>query len=263
MRTGSASPAPSANSAGSATLALIRQGLHSCSLFAPWPELVIDRIARIARLAHYERGAVVMPEDRVRRDLKLVVSGRLAVSGVNAGGAKFMLSLIGPGEIVGLVRLLKQGGHLYDYEAHDNTMVIHLPCEAVEAVLDQTPALWKDVAFLAMERQRDSIVAMQRGALGGVQQRVAMILVQVAKGESDRARIGKGGRAEPQVLRLSQSDLAHMVSVSRQTINKEIGLLARKGIVEAAYGRLAILDMQALRRIAQWQSVQMAQATTG
>lgn len=253
MRTGSALPASSASANALANQALIRQGLHSCALFAPWPELAIDRVVHIARLAHYERGSVVLPEDRDRRDLKLVVSGRLAVSGVNAGGAKFMLSLIGPGEIVGLVRLLKQDGHLYDYEAHVDTIVIHLPSEALVAVLDQTPVLWKDVALLALERQRDSIVAMQRGALGGVQQRLAMILVQVAKGESDYARTSKGGRAEPQALRLSQSDLANMVSVSRQTINKEIGLLASKGIVEASYGRLTIVDMHALRRIAQWQ----------
>lgn len=249
MRTG---PALQGASAASSTLALIRQGLRSCSLFAPWPDLVIDRVARIARLAHYERGAVVLPEEIDSRDLKLVVSGRLAVSGVNAGGSKFMLSLIGPGEIVGLVRLLKQGRHLYDYEAHEATVVIHLPSEALEAVLDQTPTLWKDIAFLAMERQRDSIVAMQRGALGGVQQRLAMVLVQVAKGESEQVRAGRAKSPAVQELCLSQSDLAHMVSVSRQTINKEIGLLARKGIVEAAYGRLTIRDMPALRRIAQW-----------
>lgn len=253
MRTGATSSVASANETTSTTLALICKGLRSCSLFAPWPDLVIDRIARIARLARYERGAVVLPEGRDRRELKLVLSGRLAVSDVNAGGSKFMLSLIGPGEIVGLVRLLKQGGRLYDYEAHEDTMVIHLPSEALEAVLDQTPALWKDVALLAMERQRDSIVAMQRGALAGVQQRLAMILVQVAKGESSHPRRGNARSTEAQVLHLSQSDLAHMVSVSRQTINKEIGQMARKGIVEASYGQLTVLDMQALRRIARWQ----------
>jgi CRP-like cAMP-binding protein len=227
------------------TQARIQQGLRRCALFAAWPDLVIDRIARIARLAHYPRGAEVLPKDRLRRELKVVVSGYLAVSGVNAGGTKFMLTLIGPGEIVGLVRLLKQGGRLYDYQAHQDTVLIHLQSDALEAVLDQTPALWKDVAFMTMERQRDSIIAMQRSALGGVSQRVAEILVQVARVTGERGE----GRALH--LRVSQSDLAHMVSVSRQTINKELGLLARQGIVRAAYGQLTILDMPALRRIAE------------
>lgn len=227
------------------THALIQRGLRRCSLFANWPDLVIDRIARIARLARYERGAEVTPQRRLQRELKLVVTGCLAVISVNASGAKFMLSLIGPGQIVGLVRLLKQGGRLYDYQAHEETVLIHLPCEELEAVIDRTPTLWKDVAFLTMERQRDSIVTMQRSALGGVQQRLAEVLVQAAQLTGERAE----GRALR--LRLSQSDLAHMVLVSRQTINKELGFLARHGIVQATYGHLTIFDMPALRRIAE------------
>ncbi len=246
-------PAPTAATDPTQVQALIQQGLRRCALFAAWPDLVIDRIARIARLAHYPRGAEVIPKDRTRRELKVVVSGYLAVSGVNAGGSKFMLTLVGPGEVVGLVRLLKQGGRIYDYQAHEDTALIHLPSDALEAVLDQTPALWKDVAFLTMERQRDSIIAMQRSALGGVSQRVAEILLQVARLKGERILAGKGTRGEGRALRLrvSQSDLAHMVSVSRQTINKELGLLAREGIVQAAYGQLTVLDMPALRRIAE------------
>lgn len=60
-----------------------------------------------------------------------------------------MLSLIGPGEVVGLVRLLKVGARLYDYHAHEDTVLVHLPSEAQHAVLDQTSLLWKDVALLA------------------------------------------------------------------------------------------------------------------
>jgi len=246
-------PAPTAATDPSQVQALIQQGLRRCALFAAWPDLVIDRIARIAQLAQYPRGSEVMPKDRLRRELKVVVSGYLAVSGVNEGGAKFMLTLIGPGEVVGLVRLLKQGGRLYDYQAHEDTVLLHLSSDALEAVLDQSPALWKDVAMRALERQRDSIIAMQRSALGGVSQRLAEILLQVARLKGEKIPDRKGTRGDGRTLRLrvSQSDLAHMVSVSRQTINKELGLLAREGIVQAAYGQLTVLDISALRRIAE------------
>ena len=246
-------PAPTVATEPSQAQALIQQGLRRCALFAAWPDLVIDRIARIARLAHYPRGSEVLPKDRLRRELKVVVSGYLAVSGVNAGGAKFMLTLVGPGEVVGLVRLLKHGGRLYDYQAHEDTVLLHLSSDALEAVLDQSPALWKDVAMRALERQRDSIIAMQRSALGGVSQRVAEILLQVARLKGERIPDSKGARGDLRALRLrvSQSDLAHMVSVSRQTINKELGLLAREGIVQASYGHLTLLDMPALRKIAE------------
>ena len=148
-------------------MALIQRGLRRCTSFKDWPDLVIDRLAAIAHLGHYPRGAPVRMRDRAQRDVKVVVSGALAVSGVNARGSKFTLVLIGPGEFVGLVRLLRQGG-LYDYHAHEDSVVIHLPSDAMVAVLDQTPRLWKDVAMMALERQRDSIVTIQRRALGGL-----------------------------------------------------------------------------------------------
>jgi DeoR/GlpR family transcriptional regulator of sugar metabolism len=52
------------------------------------------------------------------------------------------------------------------------------------------------------------------------------------------------------VLRISQSDLAAMLSVSRQTINKELRLLEQRGLLQAAYGRLTIVDLAGLLRLA-------------
>jgi DNA-binding GntR family transcriptional regulator len=52
------------------------------------------------------------------------------------------------------------------------------------------------------------------------------------------------------VLRISQSDLAAMLSVSRQTVNKELRLLEQRGLLQAAYGRLTIVDLAGLLRLA-------------
>jgi len=52
------------------------------------------------------------------------------------------------------------------------------------------------------------------------------------------------------VLRISQSDLAAMLSVSRQTINKELRLLEQRGLLQAAYGRLTLVDLAGLGRAA-------------
>lgn len=228
------------------SLTLIQRGLRRCNLFKDWPDLVIDRLARIARLEHYPRGAQVLAQDRLQRDVILAVSGTLAISGVNVRGGKFTLSLVGPGEPFGLIRLLNQGDQFYDYHAHVDSVVIHLASDALTAVIDQTPRLWKDVALLALSRHRDSIITMQRRALGGMQQSLAQALLDLAR--SGGLRPGGDGAIR---LDLSQAELAHMLSVSRQTMNKELGLLAKQGLVGIAYGQVRLLDMPGLRRIAQ------------
>ncbi len=227
-------------------LALIQRALRCCALFRDWPELAVDRIARIARLERYERRTQVMAQDRQRREVLVVVSGCMEVSGMNAAGAKFMLSMHGPGDVVALVRLLKDVPMVYDYHAREDTVLVHLPSDALRAILDDSPLLWKDVALLALKRQHESIVLMQRRALGRPQQSLAETLVKLA------GWLGQPIDGGPAIsLRLSQGELATMLSVSRQTMNKELRLLAQQGMVTADYGQLTILDLAALRRMAE------------
>lgn len=227
-------------------LALIHRALRCCALFRDWPDTAVDRIARIARLERYMRRTQVLAQDRQRREVLVVVSGRLEVSGVNSAGAKFVLSMLGPGEIVALVRLLQAGQLIYDYHAHEDTVLVHLPSDELRTILDGMPLLWKDVALLALERQRDSIASMQRRALGRLQQSLAETLVRLVDG------YGQPIDGEPTIsLRVSQSDLASMLSVSRQTMNKQLRLLAQQGVLTADYGHLTILDLPSLRRMAE------------
>jgi CRP/FNR family transcriptional regulator, cyclic AMP receptor protein len=55
-------------------------------------------------------------------------------------------------------------------------------------------------------------------------------------------------------LKVSQNDLAAMVSVSRQTINRELARLTRQGVISVEYGRLTILDPASLRALAEGKS---------
>ncbi|WP_051303053.1 Crp/Fnr family transcriptional regulator [Comamonas composti] len=226
-------------------LALIQRGLRTCALFRTWPDAALDRMARLAHVRCYERHTQVLTQDRPRREVLAVISGCLEVSGVNASGLKFVLGLLGPGEVTGLIRLLKNLTPIYDYHAHEDTTLVHLPCEGLSAVLDAHPHLWKSVAFAALERQRDSVAIIQRRALGCFQQVLAETLVRLSQWHGQPA-----GSPAMLNLHVSQSDLASMLCVSRQTINKELQLLARQAMLAVKYGHLVILDLPALQELA-------------
>ena len=102
--------------------ALIGRALRLCTMLRNWPDRVLDRLAGVAQLQRYERRTQVLANDRQRREVLVVVSGCLEVSGVNAQGVKFVLSMHGPGEILGLVRLLEGVEMMYDYHAHEDTV---------------------------------------------------------------------------------------------------------------------------------------------
>lgn len=200
---------------------------------------------RSARLERYRRRTQVLSEDRHKRELLAVVSGYLEISSSTALGRKYVTGLVGSGQIAPLVRLLDDVPLGYDYHAHDDSVIVHLPCDAVLAVMDADPVLWRSVARLGLQRQRQSVAALQSQMLAPVRGRVAATLLSLAELHGAREQDGLQVR-----LHLSQADLAAMLTLSRQTINKELGRLVAQGLIALSYKRIMVLDSEALRRIA-------------
>ena len=198
-----------------------------------------------ARLVRYRRRTQVLARDRHKRELLAVVSGCLEISSMSSQGRKYVNALLGPGQVAPLVRLLADVPLPYDYHAHEDSVIVHLPCDAVIAVLDTEPVLWRDVAKLALQRQRLSVVLLQNQMLNSVRGRVAATLMSVIH------FYGKQVEAAASLpVRLSQNDLAAMFGLSRQTINKELGRLVAEGVIDMSYKCIRIVDPDKLARVA-------------
>ena len=217
-----------------------------CRLMRDWPSDVLDNLAAVARLGHYARHEQILADDPLRREVLVVASGGVAVDSVDASGARFLLSIHGPGEITALMRLLEDVGFVYDFHAREPTVLVHIPADALLHALDAHPRLWRDVCVLMLSRAHEQIVMRQQGTLGELDCRLANAVVQLARVHGQIAK-----ESAALYLRVSQSDLAAMLSVSRQTVNKELRRLEQRGLLHAAYGRLEIRDLPGLERMAQ------------
>ncbi|WPG37067.1 MULTISPECIES: Crp/Fnr family transcriptional regulator [Variovorax] len=198
-----------------------------------------------ARLVRYRRRTQVLASDRRKRELLAVVSGCLEISNMNPQGRKYVNALLGPGQVAPLVRLLADVPLPYDYHAHEDSVIVHLPSDAVIALLDAEPVLWRDVAKLALQRQRLSVMLLQGQMLNSVRARVAATLTSVIHFYGMQV---KAAASLP--VRLSQNDLAAMLGLSRQTINKELGRLVAEGVIDMSYKRIRIVDPERLMLIA-------------
>ncbi|MFT3779120.1 MAG: Crp/Fnr family transcriptional regulator [Ottowia sp.] len=228
------------------TQALIRRSIGLCRMMRAWPAGVLDELSAVARLGRYERHEQILADDPQRREVLVVASGCVVVDSVDASGARFLLAMFGPGDITGLVRLLEDTRFVYHFHAREPTVLVHVPGGALRGVLDAHPALWRDVCLLMLQRQQQQIVARRRGTLSHLGRQLADTVVQIAHSHGVPARDAAGVSVP-----VSQSDLAAMLSVSRQTINKELRLLEQRGLLHAEYGRLAILDLPGLEQMAQ------------
>ncbi len=224
---------------------LVRHAIATCSVFARWSPDRVASLARVANLRRYKRGNVVPTGAGAERQALLTVSGHLEISQTTSAGKRFVMGIVGEGEIAGLFRLLDDPEVGYGYVARDETTVIHLRCADLAELLDAEPTGWRDVARIVLQRQVQAVAAgLDQIVLGGADYRVAATLQRLAT--LFGVRSAQGTRLK---LRLSQDDLADMLCVSRQTVNKELRRLEDMSVIFCAYNTVTILDSEALHQI--------------
>ncbi|AMM23037.1 Crp/Fnr family transcriptional regulator [Variovorax sp. PAMC 28711] len=227
------------------SLALMRNAIANSKLFARWTPDQIAKLARSASFRRYRRGNVVPTGSGADRQALLTVSGLLEISQTTSGGRRFVMGIVGGGEVAGLIRLFGNPVVEYGYVARDNAAVIHLPCAELMALLDTDPVYWRDLARVVLQRKVDAVAAvLDQVVIGGADYRIAATLQRLGKLFGVHAP--QGTRLK---LRLSQDDLADMLCVSRQTVNKELRRLEEMGVILCAYNTVTILDSDALHRI--------------
>ncbi|MFT3800095.1 MAG: Crp/Fnr family transcriptional regulator [Burkholderiaceae bacterium] len=220
-------------------------------LLASWPDEARQAITRASRMARYRRRTLIMSRESTSRELLAVVSGCIEVVAFNADGRRYLNALLGPCSIVPIVQLLDQCSRSYDYYAREDSLIVHIPRSALVLQLDRDPVLWKTVAQLAMERQRSSVAELRALTVGSTRRRIAAILLRMARIYApDRSCASMGAETDAIDVNLAQHDLAAMLCVSRQTVNKELGALVEAGVLHMAYKRLTIIDGAQLERLA-------------
>jgi len=74
----------------------------------------------------------------------------LLAAQLRPAGQRFLLSMYGPGDITSLIRLLTDAPFHFGFHAREPSTVVHIPCDAMTAVLDAHPILWKDLCLLML-----------------------------------------------------------------------------------------------------------------
>jgi CRP/FNR family transcriptional regulator, cyclic AMP receptor protein len=116
----------------------------------------------------------------------------------------------------------------------------------VHAELDASPTLWASVAREATSRGRRFFGHMRERAFDAPRVHMAALLLGLARPVDGPAG---DGTAELSV-RLPRERLAEMLGVSRQWATQLVHELAKAGLVSWRYGRVTLLDLEALRALA-------------
>ncbi|TFZ02806.1 Crp/Fnr family transcriptional regulator [Ramlibacter henchirensis] len=211
-------------------------------------QLPADATAELAAGARRRRladGELIAGRGKQPEGLALVVSGAIRSSNFSAEGREIAFSLVKPGGLWGLVAVLDGAGAVHETRVSGPTELIVFPTRLVRDMLDRDPALYKPVTQMLCYRLRKAYSAVDDLALATLRQRLARQLCTLATELP----------AEKRHISVTQDELANLVGATRPSVNRELAVLEREGLVERQYGGVTVLDYEHLHELCATQRI--------
>lgn len=209
-------------------------------LFAALDEDALERLAGAAFPRRLAANQILFVGGEPSEHLFVVRNGMLRVQTTSIHGEQLVLSTLGAGEVIGELSLLDRQPRSADVVAAEPSELIAVPADVARSVLESDPK-----AVLAAACELAAQVRRLTGTMGDLvfldlPRRVAKLLLS-------RARTRPDGRTVSD-LGASQSVVAAQLGVSRQSVNKALGGLARHAWIEVDGRNVVLRDPTALQR---------------
>lgn len=168
-----------------------------------------------------------------------VVEGLVRIQYVDEEGNALTLRFVHPGEFFGEEALAGlERDHFAETLVESELEAIPIPELAAE---DYQALVHHLVTALKRGYRQVERLVTQR-----LKNRVAAVLLELL----DTALADRDEEGRPMV-RLTHDDLAAAVGSVRETVTKVVGELAREGYIQSGYGKITLLDLEGLRRLAE------------
>jgi CRP/FNR family transcriptional regulator/CRP/FNR family cyclic AMP-dependent transcriptional regulator len=172
----------------------------------------------------------------------VVLDGRVKLTLHSSAGTELQLAVVEPGELFGELSALDGQPRPFNATALDDSEVLALRPETVLTAVKSTPwlALWLVRAL--GEQLRAGYEFIGDTVFLDVAGRLAKKLLDLS--EADDAEESE----TPVGIPFTQRDLAGMLGVTRETVNKNLAAFRARGAIEVRRRRIVVRHREALRR---------------
>jgi CRP/FNR family cyclic AMP-dependent transcriptional regulator len=228
---------PAAPDAAAAPDALSAAVLRRMPIFAATRPAVLESIARSALLRRVPRGARLIREGEPTDFVYLILSGSLNVMVSDVDGREAILSILGPGEMVGEMGVLDDQARSATVVATSTSTLVTLTKTDFRRHLRENFDISLYVMRKLVQRLRAADRRIESLALLDVGGRVVRLLRDIAEAEVDARRVTR---------RISRQEIAKMVGASREMVSRVLKDLQARGLIaERDDGRIVLHEVSA------------------
>nr|WP_212753909.1 Crp/Fnr family transcriptional regulator [Brevibacterium luteolum] len=210
-------------------------------MFAGLDDESTSALLKFMKPRSLRRGTVLFREGDSGNELYIVSTGKLKVGRESPDGRENLLSVVGPGEMIGELTLFDPGTRSTTVTAVSQTELLSLEHNDLMTWLEERPQAAMNLLRALAQRLRRTNDTVGDLVFSDVPGRVAKALLDLAE------RFGKQGPDGTLVAHdLTQEELAQLVGASRETVNKALADFAARGWLRLEARAVVILDQERL-----------------
>lgn len=218
--------------------------VRSIPLFAEMDDAELVQIANALKRRSFAAGQTIFFQGDPGNAAYIIESGRVRIYVHGEEGQEVSVVLYGPGDLFGEMALLDRGPRSATATAMEDLMLLALSADDFHRHLRQSHQLALNLMLTLSTRLRETTETIESLATLDVNRRLIKKLLYLARRQGTPTENGIRIRG-----RLTQQALASLIGTSRESTNRALRALMRKGLIDMRHGRIIILKPQELGRL--------------
>jgi CRP/FNR family transcriptional regulator, cyclic AMP receptor protein len=219
-----------------------RRVFEGHALFGKLPPDDLDALLLHSRVEHYAAGRTIFEKGSPGRSMMAILSGSVRISTPSPAGPDILLTMLSAGEVFGEIALLDGADRTADATAITDCDLLVLDHRDFIPFLERRAELCVLLLKLVCQRLRRTDQQLQEAMFGRLEGRIAMALLRLSQ---DAPSLGDKGAA----LRITQQELAGMVGAARESVNKQLHVWQKEGVLRLGKRLIEIDDLDALEAL--------------
>lgn len=222
------------------------QLLSEHSFLGKLPADVQTAVARLARDRAYESGSAIFRRGEPGDSMMAVMSGRVQIRVYSLDGKEITFCILETGDVFGEIALLDGKERSADAVAVEDCHLLAIDRSTFVPFLQTNPAVATELLGIVCQRVRQASDFCENIAFLDVPMRLARTFLKLADSYGRRLRDGTV-RIE---IKLSQRELGALIATSRESVNKQIRVWQKDGLIGMDRGYLVLHSLEKLEALA-------------
>lgn len=202
---------------------------------------ITDKITKKA----YKKGEIIFFEGDTSDKLYVITTGKIKVFKYTKEGKEQILYIIGEGDFLGDLSLLKKDEFKFNAEALEDVDMCQLTKDDFDKVVKENPEISLKILEVLYERIFKLENLVQSLSTKDIESRISGLLLSFIK---------DFGVPENNVIRLelplSREDMANYIGVTRETISRKLNSMQEEGIIDLIGNKIIVLkDLEYLEEL--------------